>query len=46
MAENRELQKSEQTRVIDNKLFMAEQNRIRELEKRLESIRRHVGFAV
>ncbi|CAO1385315.1 unnamed protein product [Diamesa serratosioi] len=41
MAENRELQKSEQTRVIDNKLFMAEQNRIRELEKRLESIRRH-----
>ncbi|KAG5682764.1 hypothetical protein PVAND_012097 [Polypedilum vanderplanki] len=35
--ENRE----QQTRVIENKLFMAERNREKEIEKRLEIIRKH-----
>ena len=34
----------EQARVIENKLFNAEQNRLREIEKRLENLRMHVGF--
>lgn len=35
--------REEQTRVIENKLFVAERNRMKELEKRLEGIRKHVG---
>lgn len=29
--------------LIENKLFMAEQNREKELQKRLEHLRKHVG---
>lgn len=35
---------SEQTRIIENKLFVAEQNREREIQKKLENIRKHVGL--
>lgn len=30
--------------LIENKLFVAEQNREKELQKRLENLRKHVGF--
>ncbi|CRL05871.1 CLUMA_CG018918, isoform A, partial [Clunio marinus] len=33
--------REEQTRIIENKLFIAERNRTKELEKRLENIRKH-----
>jgi hypothetical protein len=35
---------SEQTRIIENKLFVAEQNREREIQKKLDNIRKHVGL--
>lgn len=34
----------EKMNVFENKLFIAEQNREKELQKKLDSIRRHVGF--
>lgn len=37
--------REEQTRIIENKLFIAERNRTKEMEKRLENIRKHVGWA-
>ncbi|KAL7026563.1 hypothetical protein ACKWTF_005074 [Chironomus riparius] len=33
--------REQQSRIIENKLFIAEQNRVKELEKRLESIKNH-----
>lgn len=33
-----------QYRVIENKLYLAEQNREKEIQKKLENIRKHVGF--
>lgn len=30
--------------LIENKLFVAEQNREKELQKRLENLRKHVGL--
>lgn len=42
-----ESQKSEEkTRIIENKLSTAEQNREKELQKKLETLRKHVGFSV
>lgn len=43
-ADNRETLKNEQAQIIENKLYVAEQNRVRQIEKRLEAIRSHVGF--
>lgn len=34
---------SEQTRVIENKLYLAEQNRHKEMQKKLDNIRKNVG---
>lgn len=38
------LKTTEKTRIIENKLSTAEQNREKELQKKLENIRKHVGF--
>lgn len=38
--------REEQTRIIENKLFIAERNRALEMERRLENIRKHVGWGI
>lgn len=44
-ADKRENRKSsESTRIYENKLFVAEQNREKEIQKKLENIKKHVGF--
>lgn len=37
--------REEKTRVIENRLFIAEKNRLAELERRLAAIKRHVGVS-
>lgn len=44
-ADAREHQKAmEKLHIFENKLFQAEQKRDKELQKKLDTIRRHVGF--
>lgn len=44
-ADTRESHKSSiQTRIIENKLSTAEMNREKEMQKKLENIRKHVRF--
>lgn len=44
-ADARENQKAmEKLHIFENKLFLAEQNREKELQKKLDTIRMHVGF--
>lgn len=44
-ADARENQRAmEKLHIFENKLFLAEQNREKEIQKKLDSIRRHVGF--
>lgn len=45
MVDARENEKAmEKLHVFENKLFIAEQNREKEIQKKLENIRRHVRF--
>lgn len=36
----------EKLHVFENKLFIAEQNREKEIQKKLDNIRRHVRFCI